>query len=33
MVGLLAAQQAYQASAQVIKIQSQDYQTLLGMNG
>ena len=33
MVGLLAAQQAYQASAQVIKIQAQDYQTLIGMNG
>ena len=33
MVGLLAAQQAYQASAQVIKIQAQDYQTLSGMNG
>ncbi|QWD10198.1 flagellar hook-basal body complex protein [Polynucleobacter paneuropaeus] len=33
MVGLLAAQQAYQASAQVIKLEGQDYQTLIGMNG
>ena len=33
MVGLLAAQQAYQASAQVVKIESQNYQTLIGMNG
>jgi flagellar hook-basal body protein len=33
MVALLAAQQAYQASAQVVKIENQIYQTLIGMNG
>jgi flagellar hook protein FlgE len=33
MVALLAAQQAYQASAQTIKINDQMYQTLIAMNG
>jgi|UniRef100_UPI0040472AD3 flagellar hook protein FlgE len=33
MVGLLAAQQAYQASAQSIKVESQNYQSLIAMNG
>ncbi len=33
MVKLLAAQQAYQANAQTIKIENQNYQTLIAMGG
>jgi flagellar hook protein FlgE len=33
MVKLLAAQQAYQANAQAIKLENQDYQTLIAMGG
>jgi flagellar hook protein FlgE len=33
MVKLLAAQQAYQANAQAIKLENQNYQTLIAMGG
>jgi flagellar hook protein FlgE len=33
MIKLLAAQQAYQANAQTIKIENQNYQTLVAMGG